>query len=680
VALGTAAVLLSGCAPRHKPPPEADATPEAFRYSTAALMWPGATRGYQVTPRGDLDNGEWRVRIRPAAGGAEADSPRVVAFRERWRPVAQWTRHSGAVRWDFEALALPEPAPRDSGLLVSLVAQATNGGESEQDATLDLTLEPLGREPIFVAFDAPERPSPPLRWGHGSGSDTAYAWSQHRAEGPLLRLRWRLAPGESRHERVVLPAYPTPSRTLARQAGRSHERWVTESDRYWDRELAAGARFELGDPEVEAAVRAARVLLLSCRERRGPLWVPIGGPYHYRDVWLRDGARATVALALAGHLAVARELTAGLAEFQWPNGAFLSQRGQLDGTGQALWTFEQVLLRGATPGSVHRYADAARRAWAWNEWQREFGLHSGWPFGAMMPYGDPRDGELVRAQLVGNDAWMILGYRATERLLRADGRAAQADSVAASRLRYVADFVAALERTRRPDVPPSWQGVGRDWGNLTVGWPCRVLPPQHPRLHALAERVWREAGGPGLASYGNRDSLHDYVGADLGVWAWLAERRTDGDSVLDAILKWRTGSGAGCELFSRSSRDFGRNLPPHATTAAAIVTLVRDALVYDDDDTLRLTIGAREKWWRGASLRGAPTRWGTIDLELRRDGDVASWQWSGVPAWTALTLPPGTTWRAPLPDPLRPGPSPAVVLAPPGTKSARVTVRPAAAP
>src|SRR6185503_10673376 len=67
-----------------------DSVPEAYRGSTAALMWPGATRAFQVRPDGDLDNGEWVVRFDPAADGTPAGPPRVIAYEERWRPVAHW--------------------------------------------------------------------------------------------------------------------------------------------------------------------------------------------------------------------------------------------------------------------------------------------------------------------------------------------------------------------------------------------------------------------------------------------------------------------------------------------------------------------------------------------------------------------------------------------------------------
>ena len=179
-------------------------------------------------------------------------------------------------------------------------------------------------------------------------------------------------------------------------------------------------------------------------------------------------------------------------------------------------------------------------------------------------------------------------------------------------------------------MPPSWQGVGRDWGNLAVAYPCGALAIDDARNAATARRVWAEAGGPGLVTYGGSDSLQYYAGADLGTWALLAGRRAQADSVLAAMLVWRSASGAAGEIFSRGSREYGRNLPPHPTSAAALVTLVRNALIEDSGDTLRLTLGARDTWWEHGFVRRAPTRWGTIDLEFFRETDAASWKWTPV--------------------------------------------------
>jgi hypothetical protein len=663
------AAWLGGCAPR-APQFDPDSVPEAYRRPTGALMWPGATRAFLVTPAGDLYNGEWRVRFDLSAGGTHADPPRVIAAEDRWLPVLHWTRHAGDVRFEFEALAMA--APRDSNLIVSLAVRAVNRGASPAPARLAARLERPDSTPVFVAFDAPATPEAPLRWAARGTTGPAHGWADAGAgAGAEREARWTLRPGEQREVRFLLPVYAVEGEALRAWAGTPHRKRAVEARRFWTRQLGEGLWLQLGDPEVERAVAAARVVLLSCCERRGERWLPIGGPFQYRDVWLRDGARAIQALALSGHTQVARELARGMLGFQWPQGAFLSQRGQLDGTGQALWLMDQALMRPAPDDSVKRFADAALAAVKWLEWQRGIGRESGAPFGAMMPFGDPNDDELVRAQLVGNDAWALAGYAATARLLRASRDSAAAAEVEDSLASYRADFARALERIGRADLPPSWQLVGRDWGNLAAGYPCRVLPADSPRLAALARRVWAGAGGAGMVWYGTPDSLHYYLGADLGTWALLAGRTAQADSVLDALLHWRTASGGAGELFTRGG-EFGVNLPPHATSAAAMVTLVRNSLVYDEGDTLRLTLGAREAWWRGARVDRAPTRWGTLDLEFRSENASAEWKWSPVPVWTALTLPPGARLAGAPDPPLRPGRSEREVLAPPGTSGARV--------
>ena len=670
------ALFAAGCARPAAHAPAAfdpDSVPDAYARASAVLEWPGATRAFEIDEQGALFNGLWRVAIAPAADGVPATPPRRIAALDRWRPVLRWNRRAGDVIWEFEAVAFPEPPPRDTGLVVSLLVRERNLGATPRAVSLELALAPPPRPRPFAVWDGYGGPGAALAWAGAPHADTVLGWAEGAGEGATWLWRGTLAPGEARTHRFLLPAYASAARALARWARVSHARRVADALAQWDRWLGEGATFSLGDPATEAALRAANVVLLACRERRGARWVPLGGPLQYRDVWLRDGARLVAALAISGHGEIARELVAGLADFQWPNGAFLSQRGQLDGTGQALWAFEQVFGRAPASAASDTLLESGLRAWRWLERQRTEGRAGPGRFGAMLPFADPRDGELVRAQLVGDDAWAIAGERGLAHLLRRGGRAREADSVAASADAYDADFRAALERSGSADVPPSWQGVGRDWGNLAAGWPCGALATDDPRLARLARRVWAESGGAGLVHYGSRDSLHAYLGADLGTWALLAGRRAPADSVLAALLEWRDATGAAGELFSLAG-DFGDNLPPHPTSAAALVTLVRNAVLFDDADTLRLTLGARERWWRGARIARAPTWWGPLDIAFERRRDEASWSWTTVPVWTALTLPPGTRLAAPPAPPLRAGGRPDVVLAPPGTREAHVRV------
>ncbi len=727
LALASASCEREGVAPPGFASANPDTVADAYAGSVAALVWPGATRACQVTADGDLFNGAWFVRIEPSAGGLPAARPARIAFEERWRPVAHWTRTDGALRWDFEAVAAPEPepawwsargalarwlagqrrhdderaaeravaglppervtalllrAPRPLGrdpvdrrnLFVRCRATVTNTGARATDARLVLRCEPAGPQRPY--FDPDSLVATPWThvWRAGHDGDSLLALADGRAEGRALERGWTLEAGEHASFDFVLPAYPTPAHELAREARVPHERRVAFVREYWARETARGATFDLPDRELANALRGARALLLATRERRDVDWVPLGGPFHYREVWLRDGARVAEALAVCGYTRESRELARAFLRFRSPSGAFVSQQGQLDGTGQALWAFEQTLLRPSPAPELRAFVPAAREAWRALERQRALTSppREGWRPGVMPPT-DPHDAELVRAQLVGNDAWSLVGERAAARLLRAAGDAAGAAAIERDRARYLGAFHAALEASG-PDVPASWQGVGIDWGNLNVGYPCEVLEPHSPRLAALAARYWAPVGGPGLGYYRNPDSLHTYVAADFATVAMLAGDREAAERILDATLRWRTASGGAAECFVGSQRAFGHNFPPHPTAAAALLCMTRNALVFDDADTLMLALGARASWWRGTRVTAAPTRWGLVDLAFAREDGAASFSWTAVPVWTLLTLPPGTR-PASIDAPLRPASRPDQLLAPPGTAHARVRLR-----
>src|SRR5204863_9183081 len=131
---------------------------------------------------------------------------------------------------------------------------------------------------------------------------------------------------------------------------------------------------------------------------------------------------------------------------------------------------------------VGRYAESAFEAWGWCERARHARAAEGVP--GLLPIANPQDNELVRGQLVGSDAWALAGYAATVRLLHAAGRDSDAERVASSRLEYRAAFARAIARSGSRDLPASYAGAGRDWGNLAAAYPCDALPAASPRLAA----------------------------------------------------------------------------------------------------------------------------------------------------------------------------------------------------
>jgi hypothetical protein len=624
---------------------------------------PGAHRAFQVGHGSVVGNGdaalEWRL---PSTSGPVRVSP--VYFERDGVPVAHWWMVSARESVHFEAAAAPRPALGDTSLMLSVLATATWLADAPGECALEVRVRARADAPASVPWDAEDTNSYEEYWRDRfavrngrivAGIDPTVSPSPeaprvgHAAitlgagPGALAATgRASLARGERKLWHFWMPAYPSgqPGPGLERLA--NHGRIVSEARTAWRNWLAQGSPLTTRDSRVDAAWRAALVTLIVCQEReRGDL-IPLGNPFQYRDVWLRDAARTVRALAVAGYTDMARSAAWTLSRFQLPTGVLLSQHGQLDGTGQSLWAFSQAATLPPAPEWAARTLPIARRALDWFQLQCLLTRQLNLKYQGLLPYADPRDNELTRAQLVGNDAWGIAGCRAIGTLARLAGDASLASKADSMTGAYLAAFRTGLARTGSRDVPPSWQGVGRDWGNLTVAYPTGVLPAEDPRLETLARRIRARAGGPGLVSYGPLDTLHTYLGTDLAQWALLAGHPAEARTYLADLLAHSSSTLGQAELFARTDRSFGTNLPPHATAAAALIDLVRNMIVCDSRDTLELALGGDAAWWRGTRFERAATRFGVIDVALESPAaDRRRARWSPVAVPTRVRVSDG---------------------------------------
>ena len=657
-----ALALVAGCG-RVVPADAPLVLPEHYTHSIAALGMPGARRAFQVGHGSVIGSGdaaiEWRIVSAPTPVRV---SP--VYFERDGVPVAHWWMVGARESVHFEAAAVPRAALGDSSLMLSVLATATWTADAPGELVLEARLRTRADPPNVIPWDAADTDTFAEAWRDRfairngqlvAGVDPtllrtpadprARGIAATRGPGPgILGATGRvtLARGEQHRWHYWMPAYPStaPGPGLERVAG--HDAVVGEARATWRGWLARGAALTLPDTLALAAYRAALVTLIASHERDQDAWVPLGNPFQYRDVWLRDGARVVRALAVAGYTDLARSDAWTLTHFQLPSGVLLSQQGQLDGIGQGLWALAQVASLFADSALARRALPVVTRALGWLEVERLLTRQLGMRYEGLLPYGDPRDNELARAQLVGNDAWGIAGCRAAAtlaRLARHDSLARAADAAAAD---YQVAFARALARSGSRDVPGSWQGTGRDWGNLATGYPTRVIAPEDPRLMALARRIRARAGGTGLVSYGPPDSLHSYLGADLAQWSLLAGRPAEARVYLADLIARSSSTLGQAEIFGRINREFGINLPPHATAAATLVDLMRNMIVCDVRDTLELGLGGDPSWWRGTRFEKAPTRFGMINVALETPApDLRHAQWGTLAVPVRVWVPDG---------------------------------------
>ena len=270
--------------------------------------------------------------------------------------------------------------------------------------------------------------------------------------------------------------------------------------------------------------RRARDAAAGDRARSAGGWVPIGNPFSTATPGCAT-ARVVRALALAGQTHNSRAGTRlSFAPLPASSGALLSPaRAKLDGAGGDSGRSSRRRRCRRTPrgrrlchtdGATHRQWLRRQR----NSRARARGkMRVDWP--GLLPFGDPRDAELVRSPLVGNDAWAIAGSTALPRSWpHASDQRERRSARGGGAPRGVRHRARALGRRGRANV------VGR--GRSRLGQLLRGLPRRARAWRCAHGRARGAVGavGPGTGVGTVRPIRCTHcLGTDLAVWALLVD-------------------------------------------------------------------------------------------------------------------------------------------------------------
>jgi len=465
------------------------------------------------------------------------------------------------------------------------------------------------------------------------------------AEGVLV-FDLRLPPAGSESIVVAVPlhdATPEPPGGLGRAEAAAYcEARLAETAAHWAARLA---QIPIALPAVATpfaeTLRASIGWILVNRE--GPRIQP--GPRCYRRSWIRDGSLTGTALAEMGFADEPRAFFRWYATFQGEDGRVpcaVDRRGadpvlENDSHGQFVWgvieiwrlTRDEVFLRELWPRVLHAVdALAALRAQRTGEAFRgdpRFGLlpesisHEGYSSKPVHSFWD--DFFALRALADAAEAAAVLGDRAaSERIgplrdaLRRDLHAA----LDATMVRHGIDFLPGS--VELGDFDPTSTAIAFD--------PCAEdgrLP--HTALERTFERYWQEfeARRDGVRHW---DAYTPYEIRNVVALLRLGWK----ERALE-LLVWLIGDQRPCgwrqwpEVSTRDVRAprFLGDLP-HGWVASSFLRSLRRMLVDErrDEGVLIVGAGVPEAWVRdtpGVRLRGLPTHYGLLDLDLCAEGE-----------------------------------------------------------
>jgi hypothetical protein len=400
---------------------------------------------------------------------------------------------------------------------------------------------------------------------------------------------------------------------------------LAEAKSWWQTQLGSGLQLHIGEEKVEDTFRTSLMYLMLARERvpampndsAKNLYVQTVNLAQYHAFWLRDGSHMVHAYDLTGHSRNAAEAVSFFATFQKPDGEFLSQPGEHDGWGEALWAYGQHFQLTGDRHFARNVFPRVQRAVAWLKQARsEDPLH-------MLPGGAPHDDELPSGwgHLTGDNFYALDGLHEAILMAQALGHKQLATDWQAQYRGYYHDLFQLLDELAKTNggyIPACLDTNAYDWGNLLTLYPYQLLPPMDPLVTGTLNEAFTHYG-EGIMGYGPRSVLHQYLTMNNTQARIARGEQQPALRELYSILVHTSSTQAGWECGPQpwTTRDFGNDLAPHNWFAADYIALLRNMLIRENGNTLDLFSVLSPAWTRPGqilSVANAPTEFGPMSL------------------------------------------------------------------
>ncbi len=391
----------------------------------------------------------------------------------------------------------------------------------------------------------------------------------------------------------------------------------------WRTLLAQGMSIRVPDDTVQNAFDANKAHLLVQHE--GDAITP--GPFLYHKFWFRDAAFMLHALDQLGYHAKVSAVLATFPEYLRKDGFVQTQDGEWDSNGQVLWLLEQnarlsgdyELLHAAywQMLNVAHWIDAARQKTK-NKRQptAEYGLL---PAGMSAEHLGPND------FYFWDDWWGLAGLRAAifaATIFNSTEDAKKLQSAYDAFSHDVMDALAtAAERNHAEWMPasPTRRADSAMVSNLVASYPLQLLSADDPRIEATIQKLKEIAFVEGAFFHHiGHGGFGTYLALDLA-GAEVFQRKTNGWEAMRFLLANASSTWTWGETIHPLTRRGGHGDGHHGWAAAAVVSFIRNALLFEEGNHLVLTPALPENWaFETASVKveRAATTFGQLDMTL----------------------------------------------------------------
>jgi hypothetical protein len=417
----------------------------------------------------------------------------------------------------------------------------------------------------------------------------------------------------------LLPA--TPDKVKAINSAGFDER-ESQLEHFWSGVFASGIDITTPEAKVNDTYRTSLVNNLVSLNKVGSDTIQTINQLQYHGFYLRDSSDFVRMYDTSNYTDIGGQIVEFFVSRQQPDGNFLSQPGQFDGWGQALWTYGEHYRITHDRTFANAVYPRVQQAVGWFERATAADpLH-------LMPSTDVRDNEYIPGHLTGYNFLALDGLQAAEHLAHDTGHLDDEKHYEIVEAEFRKNFMAQLDKITAQTggyIPPALDGNmgGTDWGNLLSVVPEQQLSPFDPRVTATL-RFTQARYQEGLIVYRQPDQgtyLHDYLMIKNSLTELIRGEQQQVIRDLYAELVHTSSTHGGWEYAIRpwGDRDFSGNLAPHGWFAAEYRNLLRNMMLREEGTTLHILSAVSPEWigvGKKIEVARAKTYFGNIDFSL----------------------------------------------------------------
>ncbi len=374
------------------------------------------------------------------------------------------------------------------------------------------------------------------------------------------------------------------------------------------------------------------------------------GPFTYKRFWFRDAAYILQAMLAAGLLKNVEKIMDHFTSRQTPMGYFMSQDGEWDSNGQAIWAMKKFF--DITNKNIKKeWVESINRGAQWIERKRHSSgndpLHTGLlPAGFSAEHFGPSD------FYYWYDFWSVAGLRDASLVAKAEDSklAEEFKSQADDLLNAIEDSITSLHsRLHHPGIPasPSRRMDAGAIGCLVASYPLQIYPDKDERILQTAKFLMDKYFLQGAFYYEiSHSGINIYLTLHIAQVLLRAGDQKFFD-IVKSVASLATPTGQWPEAIHPRTKGGCMGDGQHVWASAEWVMMIRNMFVREEqaERMLVLCSGIPQEWIKPEEvlfLGPTQTLYGEITVTIKVKEDIeVSWQarWHHTAPWIEIRLP-----------------------------------------